>query len=276
MYIDGAWVAADSGKSFEVTNPATGEVIGTMPDGGAEDARRAIAAAHAAFPGWAGTTAYARSAILYKAWQLMMARQEDLARLMTIEQGKPLKASMTEVRYGADFLQWFAEEAKRVEGAVLPSARADQRFIVLRQPVGVVAAVTPWNYPMSMLTRKMGPALAAGCTIVLKPAEATPLCARAIFEIFAEAGVPKGVINMVTARDPKPIGEVFTNDPRVRKLTFTGSTSVHLSSAIQTPTRFTRPRAPPRSSFSTPARPASAPTGCMCTRISTIPSSKPS
>lgn len=233
MYIDGAWIEAEGGNRFEVTNPATGEILDNIPDGGVVDAQKAIAAAHAAQPAWAATTAYARSDILRKAWQIMMARQTELARLMTTEQGKPLKAAATEVRYGADFLLWFSEEAKRIEGSVLPSARADQRFIVLRQPVGVVAAVTPWNYPMSMLTRKMGPALAAGCTVVLKPAEATPLCAKAIFEVFEEAGAPAGVINLVTALDPKPIGDVFTTDPRVRKLTFTGSTAVgkHLAGA---------------------------------------------
>lgn len=226
MYIDGEWVDAASGRTFEVTNPATGEVIGTVPDGGAADAEAAVAAADAAFGAWASTTAYERSELLYKAWQLMTERSGELAQLMTTEQGKPLKASAAEVKYGADFLRWYAEEAKRVAGEWLPSARADQRFLVLKQPVGVVAAVTPWNYPMSMLTRKMGPALAAGCTMVLKAAEATPLCAKAIYQIFHDAGFPPGVVNLVTALDPKPIGEVFTTDERVRKLTFTGSTAV--------------------------------------------------
>ncbi|MGI9624164.1 MAG: NAD-dependent succinate-semialdehyde dehydrogenase, partial [Acidimicrobiales bacterium] len=161
-----------------------------------------------------------------RAWELMTERLEDLAVLMTTEQGKPLKASRAEVRYGADFLRWYAEEAKRVAGEWLPSARPDQRFLVLRQPVGVVAAITPWNYPMSMLTRKMGPALAAGCSIVIKSAEATPLCAREIVRVFDDAGFPPGVVNLVTALDPAPIGEVFTGDPRVAKLTFTGSTAV--------------------------------------------------
>ncbi len=226
MFIDGSWVEAASGKRFPVTNPATGEHLGDMPDGDAGDADLAIAAAHRAFPGWSATTAYERSAVLYRAWQLMTERSVELAELMTREQGKPLKASTFEVKYGADFLLWFAEEAKRVEGHWLPSARPDQRFLSIRQPVGVVAAVTPWNYPISMLTRKMGPALAAGCTMVLKPAEATPLCAKAIFEIFVDAGIPDGVINMVTALDPVPIGDTFTSDSRVKKLTFTGSTAV--------------------------------------------------
>ncbi len=226
MYIDGEWTGALSGASFDVTNPATGEVIGSMPDGGAADADRAITAAAAAQDGWGATTAYERADLLMGAWRLMTERAEALTALMTREQGKPLKASAAEVKYGADFLRWFAEEARRITGEWLPSARKDQRFLSVKTPVGVVAAVTPWNYPMSMLTRKMGPALAAGCTVVLKPAEATPLCAKAIFECFHDAGVPAGVINMVTASDPGPIGDAFTSDPRVRKLTFTGSTAV--------------------------------------------------
>ena len=226
MFIDGNWVDAASGATFAVTNPATGEEIGTVPDGGADDATAAIDAADAAFGPWASTTAYERADILMRAWQLMGDRADELARLMTTEQGKPLRASRFEVTYGADFIRWFAEEARRLSGEWLPSGRADQRFLTVRQPVGVVAMVTPWNYPMSMLTRKMAPALAAGCTMVLKPAEATPLCAKAIFEIFTEAGGPDGVINLVTAADPVPIGDVFTSDPRVAKLTFTGSTAV--------------------------------------------------
>ncbi len=226
MFINGEWVDAIAGGTFAVTNPATGEEIGRVPDGGPDDARAAIAAADAAFPAWAATTPFERADMLLKAWQLMNTRADDLARLMTTEQGKPLRAARTEVTYAADFLRWFAEEGRRIGGEWLPSSRSDQRFLTVRQPVGVVAMVTPWNYPISMLTRKMGPALAAGCTLVLKPAEATPLCAKAVFDIFVEAGVPAGVINLVTAEDPKPIGDVFTSDPRVRKLTFTGSTAV--------------------------------------------------
>ena len=226
MFIDGTKVEAIGGGHFDVTNPATGEVIGSVPDGGAADATAAIDAAHAAFPSWSSTTAYARSKVLLDAWRLMTERAEDLARLMTTEQGKPLRAARAEVTYAADFLQWFAEEAKRIEGAWLPSARPDQRFLATRVPVGVVAAVTPWNYPISMLTRKLGPALAAGCTVVLKPAEATPLCAQAVVDVLTDAGLPAGVVNLVTAADPRPIGEVFTSDPRVKKLTFTGSTAV--------------------------------------------------
>ncbi|MCB0989723.1 MAG: NAD-dependent succinate-semialdehyde dehydrogenase [Acidimicrobiales bacterium] len=226
MFIDGQWTDARSGDTFEVTNPATGEVIGHVPDGGADDAREAIAAADAAQKAWGSTSAAERADLLYRAWQLMNERHEDLARLMTTEQGKPLKAARAEVTYAADFLRFYAEEATRVMGQWMPSKRADQRFLSIRVPVGVVAAITPWNYPVSMLTRKMGPALAAGCTFVLKPAEATPLCARAVYEVFADAGTPPGVINLVTAADPRPVGDVFTTDPRVRKLTFTGSTPV--------------------------------------------------
>ncbi|MGI9644969.1 MAG: NAD-dependent succinate-semialdehyde dehydrogenase [Ilumatobacteraceae bacterium] len=226
MFIDGSWTDARSGATFEVTDPATGEVIGSVPYGGADDARDAIAAADEAFAAWSSTTARERADLLYRAWQRMQERSEDLAALMTREQGKPLRASRAEVAYAADFLRFYAEEATRVTGEWLPSSRPDQRFLVLRQPVGVVAMVTPWNYPISMLTRKMAPALAAGCTLALKPAEATPLCAKAVFEIFEDVGTPAGVVNMVTALDPKPIGEVFTEDPRVRKLTFTGSTAV--------------------------------------------------
>jgi succinate-semialdehyde dehydrogenase/glutarate-semialdehyde dehydrogenase len=224
MFIDGAWCEAAGGGTFPVTNPASGEKIADVADGGQADAARAIAAAEKAFAGWAAMTAYDRSQILYRAWQLMSARQADIARTMTQEQGKPLRAAMNEVRYGADFLLWYAEEAKRVYGETIPAPRGDQRFIVLHQPVGVVAAITPWNYPASMITRKVAPALAAGCTIVLKPAEATPLCAIEIFKVLEEAGVPPGVANLVTGLDPAPIGEEFVTNPLVRKITFTGST----------------------------------------------------
>ncbi|MEM7127296.1 MAG: NAD-dependent succinate-semialdehyde dehydrogenase [Chloroflexota bacterium] len=224
MFINGEWGGA--ADTFVVYNPATGEEIGQVADGHEAEANLAIEAAHAAFKRWSITTAYERSAILYRAYQLMIEHKEELAQLMTREQGKPLKAARNEVQYGADFLLWFAEEAKRVYGETIPSARANQRFMVHYQPVGVVAAVTPWNYPISMITRKVAPALAAGCTIVLKPAEATPLCALAVFKILEEAGVPTGVANLVTALDPKPIGHAFCTNPLVKKITFTGSTAV--------------------------------------------------
>lgn len=226
MFINGEWCEAANGARFDVTNPANGEVLGNVPDGGQADASRAIDAAAEAFPGWAGRTAFERSDILHAAHRLMLERHEELAQTMTREQGKPIRAARIEVQYAADFLVWFAEEAKRVYGDVLPAPRSNQRFMVLRQPIGVVGAITPWNYPISMLTRKLAPALAAGCTVVLKPAEATPLCAMATFKVLEEAGVPPGVINLVTGADPGPIGHSFLIDQRVRKLTFTGSTKI--------------------------------------------------
>ena len=226
MFIDGVWCEAAGGGRFRVTNPANGETVGDVPDGGGADAVRAIDAAERAFAGWAGQTAYDRSRVLYRAWEIMTERAEDLARTMTLEQGKPLRAARNEVRYGADFLLWYAEEAKRVYGETIPAPRGDQRFMVMRQPVGVAAAITPWNYPVSMVTRKVAPAIAAGCTIVLKPAEATPLSAVKVFECLEAAGVPAGVVNLVTAEDPAPVGDAFLTDPRVRKITFTGSTEV--------------------------------------------------
>jgi succinate-semialdehyde dehydrogenase/glutarate-semialdehyde dehydrogenase len=226
LYIDGKWVEARSGRRFESTDPASGKVIDSVADAGAEDVRDAIDAADRAFDGWATLTAYERAAHLMEAHRLMLERREDLARLMTEEQGKPLRMARTEVAYAADFLSWFAEEAKRVYGETIPSSRAEQRFLVLRQPIGVVGAITPWNYPISMLTRKLAPAMAAGCTTVLKPAEATPLCARETIRVFHDAGVPAGVVNLVSASQPAVVGDELLADPRVRKLTFTGSTDV--------------------------------------------------
>ena len=224
MYINGEWLKVD--HQFSVTNPATGEAIGMVPDGDKSHAMLAVDAAYTAFPSWSTETAYRRAEVLQKAYGLMIERKQTLAELMTREQGKPLKAALNEVQYAADFLRWFSEEAKRVYGETIPSARVDQRFIVRYQPLGVVAAVTPWNYPISMITRKVAPALAAGCTIVLKPAEATPLCAIAVFNILHEAGVPAGVANLVTALDPVPIGDEFCTNIKIKKLTFTGSTAV--------------------------------------------------
>ncbi|MDO9109721.1 MAG: aldehyde dehydrogenase family protein, partial [Desulfatirhabdiaceae bacterium] len=226
MFINGEWTSAASGKMFEVFNPATGQQIASVPDGGAQDTEMAIDAAAKAFKNWSVLTAYRRSEYLYDAHRIMLDNSEHLASVMTEEQGKPLRAARNEVKYGADFLLWFAEEAKRVYGRTIPSSRADQRFIVLRQPVGVVGAITPWNYPVSMITRKVAPALAAGCTIVLKPAEATPLCAIEMFKIFEKARIPSGVVNLVTALSPGPVGAAMLQDNRVRKITFTGSTGV--------------------------------------------------
>lgn len=224
MYINGEWLNAQ--QTFDVFNPATGELIDVVADADQVAVQSAIDAAEQAFQSWSTSTAYLRAEILSKAHALMLQRKQELAELMTKEQGKPLKASLNEVQYAADFLRWFAEEAKRVYGETIPSARADQRFMVRYQPVGVVAAITPWNYPISMITRKVAPALAAGCTIVLKPAEATPLCAKAVFEILHEAGLPAGVANLVTTANPVPVGKEFCTNPKVKKITFTGSTAV--------------------------------------------------
>lgn len=226
LYINGTWQAAVGGREFPVQDPSTGDVIGYASDGGRAETQEAIASAAEAYEAWAGKTAYQRSAILSRAHAIMLERREELAQLMTREQGKPLKASRNEVTYAADFLAWFAEEAKRVGGVTIPSARTDQRFVTMRQPVGVVAAITPWNYPISMLTRKLGPALAAGCTSVLKPAAQTPLCAVAVLQVFEDAGVPPGVINMVTSKRASEVGDVFLESKDVRKLTFTGSTAI--------------------------------------------------
>jgi len=226
LYIDGKWRPAASGLTFPVTNPATSEVLAQISAAETQDVRDAVAAAEAAFPAWSARTAYERAGYLYEAHRLMLERADELARVMTTEQGKPLRTARIEVQYAADFLIWFAEEAKRVYGQMIPSSRADQRFMVLHQPVGVVGAVTPWNYPVSMLTRKIGPALAAGCTVVLKPAQQTPLCAVEVFRILHEVGVPAGVVNLVTASRARTVGDEFLANPAVRKLTFTGSTEV--------------------------------------------------
>ena len=223
-YIDGAWVAGKS--TFGVVNPADGSEVGRVADLGAEETRQAIAAAHRAFPAWAARTAKERAAIL-KTWHaLIMEHRDDLARLMTMEQGKPLAEAAGEVAYGASFVEWFAEEARRVNGDVIPSHGPDKRIVVLRQPIGVVGAITPWNFPNAMITRKCAPALAVGCTVVVKPAEDTPLSALALVELADRAGFPKGVVNVVTGRDPAAIGAEIAANPLVRKVSFTGSTEV--------------------------------------------------
>jgi succinate-semialdehyde dehydrogenase / glutarate-semialdehyde dehydrogenase len=233
LYVDGKWSAAADGGVFEVTDPATGSVIGHAADAGAADAEQAIGAAAAAFATWSKRTAYERSAALYRAHAIMTERADELARLMTREQGKPLRMARNEVNYGADFLIWFAEEAKRVYGTTIPAPRSDQRFSVLRQPVGVVYGITPWNYPISMITRKVAPAVAAGCTIVLKPAEQTPLCAIEMFKIFDEAGFPPGVVNLLTTDHPAEVSEPLLSSHQVRKLTFTGSTEIGMMLAAR-------------------------------------------
>ena len=226
LYIDGKWQPATAGGQFDVENPATGAVLARVSDCAAVETDLAIGAADRALDDWSSRTAYERSEVLYEAHRLMRERAEHLAQVMTSEQGKPLRAARTEVKYAADFLLWFAEEAKRVYGETIPSARSDQRFLVMHQPVGVVGAITPWNYPMSMLTRKLAPALAAGCTVVLKPAEQTPLCAVEMFRILEEVCLPPGVANLVTTSNPEPVGTRLLDHPSVAKITFTGSTDV--------------------------------------------------
>ena len=226
--IGGAWCGADGGATFPVGNPANGELLAEVPDMGAGETRRAIAAADAAWPAWRNRTAKERSAVLRKWFELMLAHADDLALLMTSEQGKPLAEAKGEVAYAASFIEWFAEEAKRVYGDTIPATQADKRLIVVRQPIGVCAAITPWNFPAAMITRKVAPALAAGCTVVVKPAEQTPLTALALAELAQRAGFPPGAFNVVTgsaASAPK-IGGELTGNPTVRKLSFTGSTEV--------------------------------------------------
>jgi len=224
-YINGAWEDADSGETIDVTNPATGEKLGTVPKAGTAETRRAIEAANAAWPAWRAKTAKERAAILRKWFELMMANQDDLGVLMTAEQGKPLAEAKGEVAYAASFIEWFAEEGKRIYGDTIPQHGADKRIVVIKEPVGVVAAITPWNFPAAMITRKAGPALAAGCPIVIKPATETPYSAFAMAELADRAGVPKGIINVITGAS-REIGAEMTSSPIVRKLTFTGSTEV--------------------------------------------------
>jgi len=224
-YINGEWCGADSGETVEVTKKATGEVLGTVPKMGADETRRAIEAANAALPGWKAKTAKERSVILRRWYELMLEHQQDLATLMTAEQGKPLAEAMGEVVYAASFIEWFAEEGKRLYGDTIPSFAPDKRIIVTKEPIGVVAAISPWNFPAAMITRKSGPALAAGCTIVVKPASMTPYSALAQAELADRAGIPPGVFNVVTG-SAGAIGGELTSNPIVRKLTFTGSTQI--------------------------------------------------
>jgi succinate-semialdehyde dehydrogenase/glutarate-semialdehyde dehydrogenase len=222
-YIDGEWKSADSGNSIKVNNPATGEIIGAVPDMGAAEAKRAVEAADKAWPAWRAKTAKERAVILRKWYDLMMASQDDLGLLLTTEQGKPLPEAKGEIAYGASFIEWFAEEGKRIYGDVIPQHQSDKRILVLKQPIGVCAMITPWNFPNAMITRKAGPALAAGCTVVLKPASQTPFSALALAELAERAGIPKGVFNVITGNS-RAIGGELTANPTVRKLSFTGST----------------------------------------------------
>jgi succinate-semialdehyde dehydrogenase/glutarate-semialdehyde dehydrogenase len=224
-FIGGEWLNASDGATHPVLNPATREVLGTVPVMGIAETRRAIEAAQAAFPAWAARTAKERAAILRRWYELLLANQDDLATLMTAEQGKPLAEAKGEIAYAASFIEWFAEEGKRLYGDVIPGHQPDKRILVLRQPVGVVAAITPWNFPLAMITRKAGPALAAGCTFICKPAGQTPYSALAAAALAERAGLPAGVLNVITG-DARAIGGEMTSNPLVRKVTFTGSTEI--------------------------------------------------
>ena len=224
-YVGGDWTDADSGATFDVTDPATGQPIGVVPAFGTAETRRAIEAANEAYPAWRALTAKERANVLRRWYDLMLEHQEDLAIIMTAEQGKPLAESRGEILYGASFIEWFAEEGKRAYGDVIPSTLADRRIVVTKEPVGVVACITPWNFPNAMITRKAGPALAAGCTVVARPASATPYSALALGELATRAGIPPGVFNVITGPSRETGGELTAN-PIVRKLSFTGSTEV--------------------------------------------------
>lgn len=225
-FINGDWIGADNEATHVICNPSTGAEIGRVPDLGPSETERAILAADHALPAWRARTAKERAGLLRKWFDLILANQEDLAVILTSEQGKPLDEARSEVAYGASFIEWFAEEGKRVYGDVIPAPSSDKRIVVMKQPVGVTAAITPWNFPIAMITRKAGPALAAGCTMIVKPAEATPLSALALAELARRAGIPPGVLNIVTTARPAVIGEVLTSSTLVRKLSFTGSTPV--------------------------------------------------
>ena len=287
LYIDGRW--RDAARTFPIHNPATGELIADIADGTRDDARTAIEAAARAGAGWAATPAPERARILRRAEQLMHERADALARTLTLEGGKPLGEARGEIIYAASFLGWFAGEAERAYGRVIPASVPGKRLLVLKQPVGVVGAITPWNFPAAMVTRKVAPALAAGCTVVLKPAEQTPVTALRVAAIFEEAGVPAGVFNVVTTNDPRAVGAELLENPLVRKITFTGSTEVGKYLAREAAATVKRvslelgghapfivfedadlaaaaPRARSPRSSATPDRPASAPTVCSCTR----------
>ncbi|NQU58566.1 MAG: aldehyde dehydrogenase family protein, partial [Rhodospirillales bacterium] len=224
-YINGQWTDADSGATFDVLNPADGSILGAVPKMGAPETARAIAAAAAAMPAWAGKPAKERANTLRRWYELILENQADLATIMTAEMGKPLAEAMGEIVYGASFVEWFAEEAKRVYGDTIPAPSNDRRIVVIKQPVGVVASITPWNFPTAMITRKCSPALAAGCPVVIKPAEDTPFSALALAELAVRAGIPAGIINILSGV-PAEIGGEMTSNPIVRKLSFTGSTPV--------------------------------------------------
>ncbi|MGK6349759.1 NAD-dependent succinate-semialdehyde dehydrogenase [Parapedobacter sp. DT-150] len=230
-YLNGKFITGR--KTFDVVNPATGEAIASVPDLGIADCRKAIDHAHAAWPAWRDTIATDRSDIVRKWYDLIMANREELARIMTMESGKPLAESLTEVDYGASFVEWFAEEAKRAYGETIPAPKTGQRLVTIRQPVGVAAAITPWNFPLAMITRKVAPALASGCTVILRPASQTPLTALAVAKLAHEAGFPPGVLNVITGKDSKGMGTELATNEKVRKISFTGSTEVGRSLMAQ-------------------------------------------
>ncbi|AEX24729.1 NAD-dependent succinate-semialdehyde dehydrogenase [Vibrio sp. EJY3] len=225
-FINGEWVEAHDGKQVDVINPSTGALITSVPDMGKEESEAAIMAAHSAFKEWRTTTAKHRAGLLKKWFDLIIENAEQLAKILTTEQGKPYKEAYGEVLYGASFIEWFAEEAKRMYGDVIPSGNPNNRYMTIKQPIGVVTAITPWNFPVAMITRKVGPALAAGCTVVIKPGEDTPLCALAMVKLAEQAGIPKGVVNVVTTSRPAEVGDVLCCHPLVSKISFTGSTAV--------------------------------------------------
>ena len=281
--IDGQWRDAPNGDVIAVTNPANGEQLGSVPKMGADETREAIEAANRALPAWRALTAKERANILRRWFDLMMENQDDLARLMTLEQGKPLAEAKGEISYAASFIEWFAEEGKRIYGDTIPGHQADKRLLVIKQPIGVTAAITPWNFPAAMITRKAGPALAAGCTMVLKPASQTPFSALALAELANRAGIPAGVFNVVTG-SAGAVGGELTSNPLVRKLSFTGSTEIGRQlmeqcakdikkvslelggnapfTSLTMPTSIKPSRGRWRRSSATPGRPVSAPTAC--------------
>ena len=224
-YVDGQWIAADSGATLDIHDPATGHLLARVPAMDATDTRRAIQAAERAWPAWRARPAAERAALLERWYQAMLDNLDDLALIMTWEQGKPLNEAKGEVRYGAGFVKWFAEEARRIYGETMPAPSGDRRLLTLKQPVGVCAAITPWNFPNAMITRKCAPALAAGCPIIVKPSDLTPLSALALAVLAERVGIPAGVFNVVTGL-PAGIGEELTGNPAVRKISFTGSTAV--------------------------------------------------
>jgi succinate-semialdehyde dehydrogenase/glutarate-semialdehyde dehydrogenase len=225
-YVNGQWVGADSGRTFSVTNPVDNSVIGNVPDMGVAEVKKAIDAAHKAMPAWAAKTAKERAAVL-RAWSdLVLANIDDLATIMTVEQGKPLAEAQAEIKSTASFFEWFGEEGKRAYGDVIPSTFPNSRIVVIKQPIGVCASITPWNFPSSMIARKVGPALAAGCPIIMKPAGETPLSALALCVLAEQAGVPAGIVSVVTGKDSKGIGKELCENPKVKKISFTGSTEV--------------------------------------------------